>query len=214
MRQQRNSRSPTQKLALFTAAVLAVYVGYYWGSQHGPRELPRQALSQLQDPVPIQSLQLLDQFGNAFTAQRLHGHWNLLFFGYRNSEQSTPALLTLAVQIVNRLAERRELQENLQVIFVTLDPDRDKPEVLQPFVGHYHPDFLALTGPMDEIRHLARQLGVQFQRQDEPSREDYRIDHSTNMALIDPKGRTLGLFTGVVDAVTIASDLKLIAETE
>lgn len=214
MRQQRNSRSPTQKLALFTAAVLAVYVGYYWGSRYAPRELPQRALSQLQEPLPIHSLQLLDQFGNTFTEQRLQGHWSLLFFGYRHSEQSTPALLTLATQVVNRLADRRELQQNLQVIFVTLDPDRDKPEVLQPFVGHYHPDFLALTGPMDQIRHLARQLGVQFQRQDEPSREDYRIDHSTNIALIDPKGRTLGLFTGVVDAVTIASDLKLIAETE
>lgn len=214
MRQQRNSRTSTQKLALFIAALLALYGGYYWGNRHAPRELPRHALSQLQNPMPIQSMQLLDQFGNAFTEKRLHGHWNLLFFGYRHSEQSTPALLTLATQVVNRLADRPQLQKNLQVIFITLDPDRDRPEVLLPFVGRYHPEFLALTGPMNEIRRVARQLGIRFERRAGSPDDDYLIDHGTSMALIDPAGRLLGLFTGVVDAVTIANDLQQIADTE
>jgi protein SCO1/2 len=213
MRQKRNSRSPRQKLALFIAAVLALYLGYFWGNQYAPKRT-WQALSPLQEPLRIGPLQLLDQFGNAFTELRLQGHWNLLFFGYSRSEQATADLLTLAVQVVNRLAEWPELQENLQVIFVTLDPDHDKPGILLPFIDHYHPEFLALTGSRDQVRRLAHQSGVRFKRRDLSSGDEYRIDHSTSLALIDPEGRLLGLFTGVVDAVTIASDLKQIADTK
>ena len=213
MRKQQKTRSPKQRLALFSAAVLALIGGYYWGNQHTPRELPPSALSQLQQPRPIQSLQLLDQFGSGFTEQRLHGRWNLLFFGYSNGD-SARGLLTLATQVVNRLADRPDLQDQLRVIFVTLDPDRDRPEDLRSFVGHYHPNFLALTGPADEIQRFARELGVRFERRPQSADGDYQIDHGTSMALIDPDARLRGLFTGVVDAVTIATDFKQIASVE
>jgi len=133
-------------------------------------------------------------------------------FGYTRSRKDSPAMLTLSTQILNRMADRPEMQKNIRVLFVTLDPEHDTPEVLGTFLKFYGEDFLGLTGKISAIRAFAGQLGVLFQRQPANTERDYRIDHSTSMALVDPYGRLFGLFTGRVDAAGIAHDLKQIMD--
>lgn len=213
MRKNTGSRSTAARLLLFTLGLVVFYGGYYWGNRHAPRISAYRALSPLEKPAPIGRIDLLDQFGNRFTAQRLTGHWDLIIFGYTGSDQATRDLLALATHATNRLAEWPILQSATRVLLVTVDPENDRPEVLKRFIDHYSPAFLALTGSPDQIRLLAGRLGVSYRRQPAGGSGEYRIDHSTSIGVIDPAGNLAGLFTGLVDAVSIASDLKQLADS-
>ena len=211
MRRQQKPRTPVHKLIIFTFALAAVYGGYYWGNQHQPKISNYSLIRLLPAPRTLQSLDLTDQFGDPFTDQRLIGHWNLIVFGLSQSRSESADILTLCTRILNRLAEQPELQQMTQVIFVTVDPERDKPAVLKDLMAHYSKDFLGVGGRIGQVEHLARQVGARFQRRAGENETEYRVDHSTSIALVDPQARLIGLFTGMVDAVNIASDLKQIA---
>ena len=214
MQRQRKPRSPAQRLALFLVAVFTVFGGYYWGQQYAPEVSGYLALSSLEQPTPIRPLGLLDTSSEPFSEAGLKGLWNLVLFGYTRDEGNSRGPLTLITQVVNRLADNPKLQGITRAVFITLDPDHDQPQVLQRFIRHYSGEFLALTGTMDQITGIASQLGVSFKRQTNPDGEGYRIDHGTSIALIDPGANLVGLFTGIVDAVSIADDLKQLADSK
>ena len=201
-----------QRLVLFSIAVIALVGGYHWGNLHAPKNMGMLAAALLEDPIVLQPIALQDQFGEPFDNQRLADRWNLVMFGYTRSRNDSPAMLTLSTQVLNRMADRPELQENFRVLFVTVDPEHDTPEILGEFLMFYRDDFVGLTAEPAYIRAFAGQLGVRFQRRPANKEGDYRIDHSTSMALVDPHGRLFGLFTGRVDAASIAHDLKLIMD--
>ena len=212
MRRVGKHRAPLRKLVLFACALSVLYLGYYWGGRHALQRAPQLSLTALRSPELIRiPPQLHDQYDQPFTDQRLRGRWTLMFFGYSRSRESSPALLTLATQINNRLADKQDLQNKLQVVLITVDPEYDRAEILNRYLAFYSPDFLALTGSIDAARLLGDQLGLRFHRRTEAEDASVRIDHSTSIALIDPSGRILGLFTGLVDAVKIARDLKQLA---
>ena len=212
MRRVSKHGAPLRKLVLFACALSMLYLGYYWGGRYAPQRTSQLSLTALQSPEPIRiPPQLQDQHGQPYTDDRLQGRWTLMFLGYSRSQETSPALLTLATQIKNRLADEPDLQDNLQVVLVTVDPEHDQADVLERYLAFYSPDFLALTGSLDSVRLLGDQLGFRFHRRTEVENAIVHIDHTTSIALIDPHGRLLGLFTGLVDAVKIAKDLKQLA---
>ncbi|HEB96779.1 MAG TPA: SCO family protein [Sedimenticola thiotaurini] len=208
MARLRKPRSRAQRIVLFAVAVAALFGGYYWGSLYAPKVSTHQVLRPLERPVPLQPFELLDRNGQPFTLERLQGRWSLLFSGSTTSDQATRDLLTLGTRVLNRLAQWPELQSRTRIVFLSLDPDRDTPERLSRFFGGYGADFIALTGEMEQIRQLAQQIGVTFKRVEGTEPGDYRIDHSTSIALVDPDARVVGLFTGLVDAASIAADIR------
>lgn len=200
-----------QKLIMFVFALAALYGGYYWGNQYAPGKPTPNLIKLLPSPRPLKSPDLIDQFAEPFTAQQLKGHWSLVLFGYSHSPPESPEMLRLSTSVLNRLADKPVLRQMTRVIFVTVDPQRDQPDILKSFVGPYGPDFLGVGGSVAQINDFAGQLGANFRRQTGKDDADYRVEHSTSIALIDPQARLVGLFTGLVDAVNIASDMKLIA---
>ncbi|MCB1860207.1 MAG: SCO family protein [Gammaproteobacteria bacterium] len=209
MRQRRRPHSATSKLLLFIAGIAAFYGSYYLGNRYASTAPVLLNLSKLERPQAITDLSLQDQYGNPFSEKGLQGHWSLIIFGYIKDATSAHDGLSLITQVKNQLAVHPELQQKTRGILVTADPEIDRPEVLLKFMARYSPDFLALTGSTKEIRSTARQLGVTIKHS--PEAESYRIDHSSSMALIDPEAKLIGLFTGVVDAASIASDIQLLA---
>ena len=208
MRQQQ-PRSAWQRVALFTFAVLALYFGYQWGQRYAPS--PYSALVRESPVATITALRLVDQRAQPFTAASLQGAWSLLFFAHTGQPETARSLLELSTRTLNRLADRPTLQQQVQVLMVTADPRKDTPHRLAGFMAGYPDAFLALTGETTEIDQLAVQLGITLARQGEPGQADYRVDHSTSLLLIQPDASLAGRFTGLVDAASIASDLKQIA---
>ncbi|MES9911494.1 MAG: SCO family protein [Candidatus Sedimenticola sp. 4PFRAG1] len=207
---QKPSRNPLFKLVLFATALAVIYGGYHWGNRYSSYYTQTENLHLMQIPQQLTPFQLTDQHKKTFSIQRLKEHWSLIFFGYSHAEQTAGEMLTLATRVHNRLADAPELQKNLQVVFVTLDPQRDDHQVLEELVGRYSKDFIALTGDETEIRKLADQLGVIFKPR--TGAEEGIIDHGTSMALIDTQGELTGLFKGAVNAASMAADIKTVAE--
>ena len=84
--------------------------------------------------------------------------------------------------------------DQVQPVFVTLDPARDRPEMLRAYVASFHPRFVALTGTEDEIRRVATSYKVYFEKVKPPGASTYFIDHTAYVFLLDREGRFVSLF--------------------
>ncbi|MCB1752681.1 MAG: SCO family protein [Gammaproteobacteria bacterium] len=211
MRQRRISHSAAKRLVLFIVGVAVFYGSYYLGSRHAPMVPRFLNFRALEKPQALANLSLRDHYGNPFDAQRLTGHWNLVIFGYTGAVNSVRDRLILITHVKNRLAALPHLQQITRGLLVTVAPDTDKPAVLNSLMSRFSPDFLALTGSPEEIRSLARSLGIIIRHSATADSKDFRIEHSSSIALIDPDANLIGLFTGVVDAASIAADIKQLA---
>ncbi|MCB1763348.1 MAG: SCO family protein [Gammaproteobacteria bacterium] len=211
MRQKRGPRSTWAKLLLFAVGIAAFYASYYLGNRYARVTPEFLNLSALEKPQPIAPLELLDQYGNLFKQERLSGHWNLVIFGYTGSDALLQEGLALITQVKNRLAIHPELQRITRAIVITVDPNVDSPERLKSFMHRFSPDFLALTGSTGQIDTIAQLLGVTMRHIPNADNTGYRIDHSSSIALIDPDVALVGLFTGIVDAASIAADITKLA---
>jgi protein SCO1/2 len=134
---------------------------------------------------------LSDQHGARRRLSDFRGRLVLLYFGFTYCPDICPTDLMSVGNLIRSLGLEGD---KLQPIFVTLDPARDKPEVLRAYVASFHPRFVALTGTEDEIRRVATSYKVFFEKVRPPGVNTYLIDHSAYVFLLDREGRFITLF--------------------
>jgi len=127
---------------------------------------------------------LTDQHGERFQLDQLRGKVVLLFFGYTYCPDICPTELASIAAVFDAL-EERALQ--VQGLFVTVDPERDTPEVLNNYVRYFHEDLIGLTGTAAEIERVALQYRVRYSKH-ELDDGNYTIDHSAQLYVIDREG--------------------------
>lgn len=172
------------------------------------------ALTLLPEPRVIAEFELLDHDGRPFTLQRLHGHWSLLFFGFTNCPDVCPS----ALYDLNRVSEQLPrppggAEPPHQVVFISVDPERDTPEVLARYVAHFNPEFTGVSGSHEQLAALSAQLGIGYQVEEHPpGAERYGVVHSSSVVLTDPAGHLRGAFTAPLDAAAMARDLAALID--
>ena len=116
------------------------------------------------------------------------GQWSLVFFGFTSCPDVCPTTLS----VLNKVAQEMG-QTAPQIILVSVDPGRDTPAILTKYLRAFNQDFVALSGTDEQITNLAYQLQAVFFK---PSEDDgfYMVDHSTNIALINPNAEHVGNF--------------------
>ena len=134
----------------------------------------------------VADLPFLDQTGNPVSTQSLRGRWNLVFFGYTFCPDVCPLTLMQMSQLWKQLTPEQTAQ--LSAVLVSVDPERDTAEAMQPYMAYFNPEFRALTGNPDSLKTLATQLNAFYARVERPQTGDYLMDHSANLILIDPRG--------------------------
>lgn len=159
--------------------------------------------SALPEPRPIAEFTLLDQHGEAITRSAFEGQWSLLFAGFTHCPDICPATLAQLRRLDEQLADR---DPPLQTVFLSVDPERDTPERLGEYIGHFSPDFLGITGDKAGIDALSSSLGLAYVRVPQ-AQERYTVDHSTAVVLIDPQGRVAAYFRQPLDLDAMARDL-------
>jgi len=130
--------------------------------------------------------ELPDQFGQKRTLADFKGKVVVVFFGYTQCPDFCPTTLTEWVQVKKNLGPQGEL---LQAVFITLDPERDKPEILQPYMGGFDPTFLALIPTLEELPALAKNFKIYYKKVTSTSSNSYTLDHSAGTYIYDPQGR-------------------------
>ena len=135
--------------------------------------------------VTGQEFALTSTQGGTFTQAELVGTPSLVFFGYTFCPDVCPTTLA------ETTAWRQQLgltPEQLRIIFVTVDPERDTPEVLKQYVPAFNPTFLGLSGTAEDISRTAKEFKVYYQKQQQPG-GSYSMDHSAGTYVFDTQGR-------------------------
>lgn len=148
---------------------------------------------------------LNDHTGKVRTLADFRGKVVVVFFGYTHCPDVCPTTLAEMASVMKRLGKDAE---RVQVLFITLDPARDTPELLAQYVPAFHPTFLGMFGDEATTRGTAQDFKVFYQKQDTGSKVGYTLDHAANTFVYDPAGRLRLLFGFASGADNISHDIN------
>jgi protein SCO1/2 len=189
------------------AGFIALILGLFAASLSAPKQLSKEAFMALgyyplATTRQVTDFHLLDENGDSFGPRELLGKWSLLFFGYTHCPDICPVTLARLNETLSSADEN--LVNQIRVILVTVDPERDSPEILKAYVGAFNSSFNGLSGEFDQVVALATQLNIAFGKVpgDEPG--TYQVDHSGSVAVVNPQG----LYVGFVKSPVQPDNLK------
>lgn len=191
--QKTNIRITVAAVVVLISLVVAAFVnrmsqpGYMSDSQlqlNGAYVLPK--------PRIIKPFDLVDHDGQPFTLAQLEGKWTMLFFGFTNCPDVCPATMAIMRQFKQLMADTDAVND-VQVVLLSVDPARDTPAVLKPYVEYFDPEFIGVTGEFLQLQALAQNLNAAFYKVPGGG-ENYQIDHTANVVLINPYGHYHGFY--------------------
>lgn len=196
-----------RNLYVAIAMVAAVLAGAYLANRLQPPAAPNTAMI-LPDPDPVPAFSLVDQYGNDIDESVFRGQWDLVFFGFTHCPDICPMTLQVLAAARQQLADAGE--ETLpRIVLVSVDPERDTPELMGRYVGYFGEGNLGITGTVEGIRQLTDGLGIYFKKQPSDG-ENYNVDHSAAVLAIDPDGRFHALFSGPHVIENYVNDLPIV----
>lgn len=194
---------------LFVAIALALTMaaGAFVASRTQAPSTPESALV-LPAPNPVPEFSLLNQHGENVDQSVFRGQWDLVFFGFTHCPDICPATLQVLAAAKKSLADSgRQLLP--RIVLVSVDPERDTPEILGAYIDYFGEGNLGLTGNLDEVSKLTGGLGIYFEKQPSDD-ENYAVDHSAAVLVIDPDGGFHSLFSGPHVVENYVRDLPIL----
>lgn len=147
---------------------------------------------------------LTDHNGRQVTDADFKGKYALIFFGYTYCPDVCPTELQVMTEALSQMGEKAR---SITPVFVSVDPERDTPEVLKSYVENFSPDLVGLTGTPAQVAAAAKAYRVYYAKSGKTDTPDYLVDHSSIIYLMDPEGRFVKHFTYTTDAAALASAL-------
>ena len=162
------------------------------------------------DPYRLTSFQLSDQDGDPFLIDNFAGQWSLVFFGFTSCPDVCPITMSELAQAYRTITEIPDLPDP-QVVFVSVDPERDSRQAVKRYVEQFSTDFIGLSGSEAAIGSLASQLFVAFSKVDQtdmdlektgheshvPERaligDGYMVNHNVHVSLVSPEAELVAL---------------------
>ncbi|RLA38725.1 MAG: SCO family protein [Gammaproteobacteria bacterium] len=192
-------------VALLIVAVLAL--------SPPQKTVPKELIAVLRPHAnPLLPFTMTDQTGELYTEQQLKGKWSFFFFGYTYCPDICPTTLSTLKLMSNELKKDPSTASDMQIIFVSVDPDRDTPEGLARYMEYFGPEFTGMTGFPNNIADLAKQFGAAYIKEAETAPGNYLISHSSSIFLVDPQVRVVASFSPPHHHETITSQYQQIHE--
>ncbi len=198
-------------LAVFALAIVGA--GILWfkpQSGHSPAHLPAHALV-LPSSLELPNVSLLDDYGRPFTRDWFVGKSTLVFFGFTNCPDICPATLQILASARKQLIASNPQQSAIHILLVSVDPQRDTPNQLHQYIGHFGDGITAISGPLDELQKLAERFGIFFAREPGDS-EHYNVSHSAHVLYVNQQGRYKAVFSAPHKAEYFVIDLPALFE--
>ena len=152
------------------------------------------------------SFTLVDHHGKSRADGDFRGEHLLIYFGYTYCPDVCPTALSDMALVMDALGDEAD---KLRPMFITIDPSRDTPERLKPYVANFHPKLVGLTGSEAAVAAAAKAYRVYFAKsKTEAGSREYLMDHTSIIYLIGPDGRYLTHFTHGVTAETMAKRIR------
>ena len=197
------------KLLIFSLAMLGLVAGATAWRIYETRISPvPEALIVLPEPRVIADFTLTDQSGEPFSLDDFRGHWSLLFFGFTSCPDVCPNTLYQLTQAKTLMQKQANSGQVPRIYLVSVDPERDTPDKLAEYLHYFDPTITGLTGPDEQIKALAVQLGIAyFIEPHDDGNLQYNVDHSASLLLLDPAGQLFGVLPAPHEANRIANDV-------
>ncbi|HBO3549347.1 cytochrome c oxidase copper chaperone SenC [Pseudomonas aeruginosa] len=152
----------------------------------------------------VPALEFTNQDGQAVSTASLKGRWHLLFFGYTFCPDVCPTTLAQLRELQGKLPQ--EVRDDLQVVFVSVDPNRDTPQQIKQYLGYFNAGFQGLTGTPENIQKLANAMSIPYIPAD-TSKPNYTVDHSGNLVIIGPDGEQHGFIRAPLNNAKLEAQL-------
>ena len=204
------NRSTVIILIAALAAGLGLWAGQHRFGTPAATQWPQTRAVRLFDPpreLPAFSLRQSD--GTPLVPGELKGHWTLVFLGFTQCPDICPTTLATMARAQQQWASIPD-STRPRVLFVSVDPERDTPDRIGEYAHAFHRDTLAATADVPALENFARSLSMVFAKvppADGAPANEYSVDHSAAMAVLDPQGRMSGVIQPPLDAQAIAADL-------
>jgi protein SCO1 len=162
------------------------------------------------EPYPAATeFELASANDKTFQLRETRGKVVALFFGYTSCPDICPTTMAELNQALQKLGDRAD---QVQVLFVTVDPQRDTPERVQEYVNHFNPSFIGLSGSEPELAKVWNQYGVFRQVVEGTSAAGYLVDHTARVTLIDQQGNLRVSFPFDTPVEDVVHDLNLLLD--
>ena len=191
-------------LSVAVAAIAAAALGIGVALHRAPAGPALQSGLLLPQPRPIADFTLTDQDGKPFDRARLLGHWSLVFVGYTRCPDVCPSTLAVLKALEPRLGSA------VGMVFVSVDPQRDTTERLKQYVNYFSPNLVGATGAPEQLEKLCASLGVAWVKVPGKTADDYAIDHSAALVLVNADAQVAGYFQPPYKVNALADDLALV----
>ncbi|TLX52248.1 SCO family protein [Pseudoalteromonas ruthenica] len=136
----------------------------------------------------VKPFKLKNQHGNDVGVDDLKSQWDLLFLGYTSCPDVCPMTLAKLRQVEKKLAV-----EDINVWFISVDPNRDTAQKRLQYINYFNPNYQAVSGPHKALYPFVQNLGLIYAVTEEQT-GDYLVDHSASVALVDPHGKIRAIF--------------------
>ncbi len=208
----RHAGSAKLRLIGILAAALAAGLGLWLGTRFAQSPMaqsPQVLQNALLFPAPraLPGFALDGADGSRVDAAALQGRWSLVFVGFTHCPDICPTTLATLGELRRALPE---LQPPLQVVFVSVDPERDSADRATEYAHYFVPDSIGTTADHPRLERFTRSLGMVYMSS--PLADgDYTVDHSASIAILDPQARQVGIFRPPFDVAAMAADLRQLA---
>ena len=199
-----------QKTVVVLTAIVALVVGLTVNKvlngkgDTDPAALLDAGIVLLPQSREIPRVSLIGTDGEPFALEQLNGKWSLLFFGYTFCPDICPTTLAQLRDLQGKLPQ--EVRDNLQMVLVSVDPNRDTPAHLKEYLGFYKAGFIGVVGELPALQTLANSVSIPFIPAD-TSKENYTVDHSGNLVLVGPDGRQHGFIRAPLNTQKLLAQL-------
>jgi protein SCO1/2 len=179
-----------QKLIIALVAMASLGAGLYFsGVMH--KEIPITA--RVFEPVrAVKPFELTDHNEQTLTNAYFTDKWSLIFLGYTHCPDVCPTTLAKLANVYPKL--KNAGIDNVQVLFVSVDPQRDTPERLKEYTAYFNEEFTSATGFHPDLFPFVRSLGLMYSMTEDTTQEDYAVGHSGSIVLVNPQGGLHAMF--------------------
>ena len=186
-------------LAIAVASTVAVttFIGWQTGNDavvKPPEEIEDYLFWEAKD---LTDFKLMEANGKTFGLNDLKGKWSFVFFGYTQCPDVCPLTLGILGQTFNLIEKVPAAFQEIQGVFISVDPKRDTPEMLKEYASHFNNKFTGVTGEVAQLEAVSRQMSALYTIEPkDPGKpgDNYQVTHTSTIFLVDPQGRLYGRF--------------------
>jgi protein SCO1/2 len=175
-----------------------------------PRPPVTELATVLPSPRALPPISLVRHDGRALDSGFFEGHWTLVFFGYTHCPDICPTTLALLAQTTRALADLPP-ERRPQVLFVSIDPERDDAKQLAAYVTFFDPAFVGAIGTASQVAAAAAAFSVPYAKVPTPD-GGYTMDHGSGIFIVGPSGGLEALASGAKDPASLARDYRTVVD--